>query len=235
MFFSKNRVLKNGFTLAEILITLGIIGVISAITIPQLQANVRKQQLRTKFLKTYSMLQQTFKTMEANDVPLDSNTYLIRQNGFFYETMAKYIKNSQTCYYDTAYNKYLFPCYNPAQGTYMTLNRKYAISRYLFDDGQIALLDGTLLLFENAAAQNSPMVIIFTDLNGYNNQPNRLGYDLFAFQFVNNQLLPMGAEGTTYTGDDYCSKTSGKNLNGMSCSYKALNDPNYFKNLDKAN
>ena len=82
MFFSKNRVLKNGFTLAEILITLGIIGVISAITIPQLQANVRKQQLRTKFLKTYSMLQQTFKTMEANDVPLDSNTYLFGQNGF---------------------------------------------------------------------------------------------------------------------------------------------------------
>lgn len=226
---------KKGFTLAEVLITLGIIGVISAMVVPQLQASVRKQQLRTKFLKTYSMLQQTFKTMEANDVSLDSGTYKFKQNGFFYQTFAKYIKNTQTCY-----GNYKFPCYDPSPSTnrYKSLDGKSTISYAFLDDGQIVLLDGTLLIFENEIySQSSTMriIIIFADLNGYNNQPNRLGYDLFAFQFINNQLLPMGAEGTKYTGDNFCKKSGSEPFNGMSCSYKAISDPSYFKNLDKAN
>lgn len=36
---------KFGFTLAEVLITLGIIGVVAAITIPNLIANHQKKQL----------------------------------------------------------------------------------------------------------------------------------------------------------------------------------------------
>lgn len=40
---------KKGFTLAEVLITLGIIGVVAAITIPTLIANTRSQQYRIKF------------------------------------------------------------------------------------------------------------------------------------------------------------------------------------------
>lgn len=43
--------MKTGFTLAEVLITLGIIGVVAAITIPTLIANTRSQQYRSKFKK----------------------------------------------------------------------------------------------------------------------------------------------------------------------------------------
>lgn len=35
----------TGFTLAEVLITLGIIGVVSALTIPHLWANIRKSSV----------------------------------------------------------------------------------------------------------------------------------------------------------------------------------------------
>lgn len=38
---------KNGFTLAEVLITLGIIGVVAAMTIPTLIANTRAAQLKS--------------------------------------------------------------------------------------------------------------------------------------------------------------------------------------------
>ena len=63
MLYSK----KIGFTLAETLIVLGIIGVVAAMTIPNLINNYKAQRLHTKFQKTYSLLQQGFKQMEAED------------------------------------------------------------------------------------------------------------------------------------------------------------------------
>ena len=42
---------KKGFTLAEVLITLGIIGVVAAITLPTMMQDGKKQQLGTKLAK----------------------------------------------------------------------------------------------------------------------------------------------------------------------------------------
>lgn len=39
---------KTGFTLAEILITLGIIGIVAAMTIPTIIANYKEKKLITK-------------------------------------------------------------------------------------------------------------------------------------------------------------------------------------------
>ncbi|DAA83106.1 MAG TPA: hypothetical protein DCS44_06240 [Cyanobacteria bacterium UBA10660] len=48
-------ILRNRtFTLAEVLITLGIIGVVAAITIPSLMENVRNRDLQAQLKKTYS-------------------------------------------------------------------------------------------------------------------------------------------------------------------------------------
>lgn len=48
-------ILRNrAFTLAEDLITLGIIGVVAAITIPSLMENVRNRDLQAQLKKTYS-------------------------------------------------------------------------------------------------------------------------------------------------------------------------------------
>ena len=46
----------KGFTLAEVLITLGIIGVVAAMTIPTLIANYQKKVLENQFKKGYSTL-----------------------------------------------------------------------------------------------------------------------------------------------------------------------------------
>lgn len=46
----------RGFTLAEVLITLGIIGVVAAMTIPTLVANIKGAQYRAKFKKIISTL-----------------------------------------------------------------------------------------------------------------------------------------------------------------------------------
>ncbi len=46
------------------------------------------------------------------------------------------------------------------------------------------------------------------------------------------KLLPMGMEGTRYLATDgYCSKISTSGYSGIGCAYKAVSDPNYWKNL----
>ena len=47
---------NTGFTLAEVLITLGIIGVVAAMTLPTIMNNVRNKQLEAAFKKQYSVL-----------------------------------------------------------------------------------------------------------------------------------------------------------------------------------
>lgn len=46
--------MKKAFTLAEVLITLVIIGIISAITIPQIMLSVHNQEFKTGYKKAYS-------------------------------------------------------------------------------------------------------------------------------------------------------------------------------------
>ncbi len=59
------RGLKKAFTLAEVLITLGIISVVAAMTIPTLVANTRGQQYRSRLKKTISTISQAAKMSQA--------------------------------------------------------------------------------------------------------------------------------------------------------------------------
>lgn len=59
--------MKKGFTLAEILITLGIIGVVAAMTMPSLIANHRKKEVGTKLAKIYSAMNQAIKLSENDN------------------------------------------------------------------------------------------------------------------------------------------------------------------------
>ena len=61
--------LFKGFTLAEVLITLGIIGVVAAMTIPTLMANLRAEKLKSQFEKTYADLNVASRAFYAdNDI-----------------------------------------------------------------------------------------------------------------------------------------------------------------------
>ncbi|MBQ8459714.1 type II secretion system protein [bacterium] len=56
---------NTGFTLAEILITIGIIGVVAALTIPSLINNIRANQYRQTLKKTISTLSQSARLSQA--------------------------------------------------------------------------------------------------------------------------------------------------------------------------
>ena len=59
--------MKKGFTLSEVLITLGIIGIVAAMTMPTLIANYQKKVYVNQLKKTISILQQGFQRMMAED------------------------------------------------------------------------------------------------------------------------------------------------------------------------
>ncbi len=63
----ENYRLRKGFTLAEVLITLGIIGIVAAMTIPTLISKYQKKILHTQFLKAYSDLQNVAKRFQADE------------------------------------------------------------------------------------------------------------------------------------------------------------------------
>ena len=47
---------SKGFTLAEVLITLGVIGVVAALTMPSVMNNVQKMMLKNQFKRSYSLI-----------------------------------------------------------------------------------------------------------------------------------------------------------------------------------
>ena len=62
--------MKKAFTLAEVLITLGIIGVVAALTLPSLMTDIGNKKLKTQFFKTYTDLNQAAKLFYTKPMPL---------------------------------------------------------------------------------------------------------------------------------------------------------------------
>lgn len=76
MFWSINNYL-SAFTLAEVLVTLGVIGIVSAITIPTLVQNYQKKVYVTQLHKITNEIQQAF-LKEIND----NNAINLKEAGF---------------------------------------------------------------------------------------------------------------------------------------------------------
>ncbi len=228
---------KLAFTLTEVLITLGIIGVVAAMTIPTLMTNIKAKKLRTQFLKSYSIVQQAFKLMENDDVSSDPTTY---GYGEYYKTFLNYVKGGMDCgntdQTPSSPMKSSVPCYQMYNGAkhYKSLDKKATFRYQFLDDGQIALPDGTLLMFENYGHTANDILAVSVDINGYGNPPNVAGYDLFTFQLVDGELKTMGDKSTAYNElDKYCNPNVSNNMNGVACAQKAKENPDYFKEIVK--
>lgn len=88
--------MKKAFTLAEVLITLGIIGVVAALTMPMLIGHFEKTTTATKLKKFYSvMAQATDKAMSENG---DWSTwdYSLSAKDFFNKYYASNLKVVKT-------------------------------------------------------------------------------------------------------------------------------------------
>lgn len=102
---------KKGFTLAEVLITLGVIGVVAALTMPTLITNYQKKQVETQLKKAYSEIAQAIQKAESEhglletwdtsnfDNALERATYF--GNNYLFQnikTVEKCVPSSNACW-----------------------------------------------------------------------------------------------------------------------------------------
>ena len=236
----------KAFTLSEILITLGIISVISALTIPALIQKYQKTQTVTQFKKVYSTLSQGFrKASQDYDVYSLGDNWKNRDEVMeimsqYFQTAKKYTsKDLEGTGRDSLCidkkNRIGFTKQYRGIG-YRFLNQNKiepGMTSPLIGNPSLEMINGVCIGFGTNDATATRLVMV--DINGTPTGPNRLGYDLFFF-FINenNQLVPFyGAYWSTRfiskrELDKNCDTTI--HQSGWSCSGKIMmeNKINYW-------
>ncbi len=219
----------KAFTMAEVLITLGILGVVIAMTLPGLINDSRYAAIEASLKKNYTITQQALLQMGEDEGEIIKADY-----GFL--LLESKLKTYYKLGLDCNGMDYRDICWHPSDNSkpqYYTFNGHTKAKNSILDDGAFVTNDGSLYLFENAGGGNNHTTYITIDTNSILKGPNQWGKDLFTFQITNDgKFLPMGAQGTHYTDlNTYCSATSTSDMNGIACTYRALTEKDYFKNL----
>lgn len=203
---------RFGFTLAEVLITLGIIGILASMTIPSLLQNQQDQAAVSQLKKSFNTLSQAYATAVATEgemegwdphpATIDDATRAQWIGTFIkYLNIQKNCNNTDTGCIPSAGYKYL----NDNGNYYTAFNSDTTYYKYILADGS------SLLITPGSTNGSSGYYLasfsIWVDINGPKN-PNRLGYDVFAF-FA-----------TTVNGVQASGTTSGA-LTGGSCRHAA--------------
>ena len=197
---------SKGFTLAEVLITLGIIGTVAALTIPNLIANYKEQVIGNQLKKVYSTLSQAIKMAESEygdisewpvkDGDMSSTNTIYNYYIKPHLNITKECKNSVEC----------FSPYDPQMAQYYT---------FQLNDGSMVALDlnnkdeNPDSLFTSYGIKNVTLrnfISITVDVNG-DKKPNKSGEDVFRFFVTQKGLMPLGIDLDTKTAKNRCKKT----------------------------
>lgn len=214
-----NKKVKNGFTLAEVLIVLGIIGIVAALTIPTLIQNAHERATVSQLKKVYSEFSQAYQlAINENGYPADN---WAGSEDTMSNTLAKYLKLSKNCSKQEC-----------EEEAYNTLTEKpYTAAT----KPNLILSDGTIILLRldtiNCTTLYNRCGWFIADVNGYS-KPNVLGKDAFFFAITNTQILPFGLENNKgiMHGEDFinaCSKQATYQP-GLGCSAWVI----YNENMD---
>jgi len=168
---------KFGFTLAEVLITLGIIGVVAAITIPNMVANYQKKATVAKLKEDYAMFQQAFRLARAeNGDYFDNSEYTAsfdKTVATFEHYLKPYLKIAKVCIPKTDTS-----CWTDTVAL-DGLTNGYASSRYSYNKSISVILLNGQTLYMWASGDGSHMQI-WVNVNGLKNKAI-IGKDVFVF------------------------------------------------------
>lgn len=179
----------NAFTLAEVLITLGIIGVVAAMTIPNLIAHNQQKQTVVKLQKAISVMNQAYRLAydEVGEVtPEEART--LGAQAYFDKFWAPYIKTSSFCTkvgcgYDMKGVKVLGQPWKYCSGASVTLQLISDNSRIGFFTMDNFFYIVTLSTGATGATENTAVTVpyIYVDING-TAKPNIVGKDIFILE-----------------------------------------------------
>lgn len=229
-----NKVIgRCAFTLAEVLITLGIIGVVAALTIPTLIQNQQEKATVTAVKKAYAALSQAY-TMAEQEYGTPDNWNLIGSDSGpgtvnMLNTLGAYLKIEKNCGNGTG----CFP-----NVTYKYLNGSGEENadaaafraRAMLTDGSLIECttrskDCTQVRGSSLATANSCGIILI-DINGFKG-PNQQGIDTFDFLLTKYGIVP---EGTVY--DSFQSFNGGCNDKSTSTGFACAAWVIYNENMD---
>lgn len=225
-----------GFTLAEVLITLAIIGIVAAMTIPSIVQQTQKQEYVSSMKKAYSVLSQAT-NMVISEMGGTPDTWGLRNGATDTNRIMSYyiphLLNIKTCKTsDTS-------CYYP--DLLLNINGKtsqfYSSYGENFGDDTFkwTLADGTYLTFNEWSTTQENIIAMFGVDIGYNNgssqgafiidvngrkKPNQFGRDVFIFVLTNKGLAPAGQDNNSI----YCNKSTTHGYGGMDCAAKVLSE-----------
>ena len=169
----RGKMKKFAFTLAEVLITLGIIGIVAALTLPTIIQNYQKRVTVEGLKKEYTLLQQALKMYQAdNGIDFDQIDTTLPADKFMQTYVLPYIQTIGECQGTSE-------CYHK---TPLAIDRK---TKHVINDKFYILKDGSFL----GIIRNSPSgKVFYIDINGAKG-PNFAGRDIFFFYFVNKKTI----------------------------------------------
>ena len=236
---------RVAFTLAEVLITLGIIGVVAALTLPTVIKHYKAKVLETAFKKSVTNLYQAYdltrQQLGTDEIYSYYTIYSSQTNSYpniqefqtAFENNLKVIKNS-TNWWD------FYPIYNYNKTKLTTENIGMD-----YPNATKILADGSSYNMHVNFDGNQIAVHIYIDTNGPYKGPNQYGHDIFKFQIRHDNKLSPVKMNKLYTEEELekanfkelvgypCSVKSKQATNGAGCSYYAMNNINPDDNSKK--
>ena len=235
--YDKKRT-KTAFNLAEILITLAIIGIIAALTVPTLLKNYQKAQYVAGLKKSYATISSAYAQYRAT-APTICNDHrdsdCNNKNKAYYEGFIANLKVKEKCLNYNGYSIYFneTPCSKsksqivkplgypngkitlPSVAQTITLttlwSHHYAL---VLEDGSTVGLRFTTTSGHVSWSQRPYPYTIMVDINGVQ-KPNQFGRDIFFFTLKNDTIVPY------FQNTDDCNTKDGE---GRYCAHKIFSD-----------
>lgn len=222
---------KMAFTLAEILMVLGIVGIIAESTIPTMLNQFEEKLAAVQLKNTYSILSQAFiSAVGENGTP---DTWNLTGNDSapgaenLINMLAKYIHFTKNC----GRNPGCFPDlkYRTLSdlATYQNIDSKTRFAKAQMANGTIisALIESATCsdVVGTSEALSNSCGWLYVDINGLKN-PNRLGYDLFEFEITKFGIVPAGSP--LETSESFTVECSRVNSDGFGCAAWVIDNQN---------
>lgn len=198
--------IRLAFTLAEVLITLGILGVVFSMTLPSLIQKHQEKVTITRLKKAYSIISQLY-VQVTNDYgypnewePLQSTDGTPDEIYTAYNIFKNYIKYIKICSTSDCLNQQYRLLNGQDDG-----NSSYRIAAY-----SLILPDGSFLKISDSPTDGNGVVLkdcnivrgstnalksicreVYVDINGMQN-PNTYGRDVFVFYWSKYGIIPAG-------------------------------------------